>query len=157
MPLPAQWCSHVCHAQYPVKVTNQSCSYPFCCGLHWTCCKGILNAKEYPTDKNLPWCERNCMCPWDLPPLLICARETKKQGVNNMNQSLISPCSVQVSRWQWECQRQHPARPEVPSEVERASELRGSAGVWIQWGYGWQQPLSDATFWREGGHQRKAK
>lgn len=62
-----------------------------------------------------------------------------------------------MSGWQWERQWQCPTRPEVPSEVERTTELRGSAGVWIQRGHGRQQPLPDTPFWGEGGHQRKAK
>lgn len=61
--------------------------------------------------------------------------------------------SVQVSGWQ----RQRPARPEVPSQVERAFELRGSAGVWIQRGHGRQQSLPSVPFRGEGGHQCKAK
>lgn len=62
-----------------------------------------------------------------------------------------------MSGWQWEWQWQCPTRPEVPSEVERAFELRGSARVWIQRGHGRQQPLPNAPFWGEGGHQRQAK
>lgn len=62
-----------------------------------------------------------------------------------------------MSGWQWERQWQCPTRPEVPSEVERTIELRGSARVWIQRGHGRQQPLPDTSFWGEGGHQRKAK
>lgn len=68
-----------------------------------------------------------------------------------------SCCCLQVSGWQRQWQQQYPTGPKVPSQVERASELRGSAGVWIQRRYGRQQPLPDGPLWRESGHQRKTK
>lgn len=71
--------------------------------------------------------------------------------------AVTSLCLLQVSGRQRERQWKCSTGPEVPSKVERAPELRGSAGVWIQRGHGWHQPLPSTPFRGEGGHQRQAK
>lgn len=63
----------------------------------------------------------------------------------------------QISGWQRQWQRKRNTWPEVPSEVERASELRGGAWVRVQRRHGRHRPLPSSSFGRESGDQRQAK